>query len=224
MTTTISGKRAGPSANPQPEESGAEIASKPRVRDRIFETACDLFYQHGIRDVGVDQITTEAGTNKMSFYRSFGSKDELIAEYLEQKATELWRWWDETVRLHAGDPRRQILALFEGISKIVCSSTSRGCALANAAIELAAEDHPGRRVVLAKKREMRRRFHELAVAAGAEKAEELGDALMLLMEGAYLSRLTLSSEGPARHVGPVAVRLLECYAPDGAAASHDEVT
>lgn len=190
---------------------GTAASSKPRVRDRIFETACDLFYQHGIRDVGVDQIATEAGTNKMSFYRSFASKDELVAKYLEQKAAELWLWWDETIRLHAGDPRRQILAIFEGISKIVCSSTSRGCALANAAIELAAEDHPGRRVVLAKKREMRRRFRELAVATGAENSEELGDALMLLMEGAYLSRLTLSSQGPASHVGPVALRLLDSY-------------
>ncbi len=187
--------------------------TKPRVRDRIFETACELFYQHGIRDVGVDQIATEAGTNKMSFYRSFASKDELIAEYLEQKATEFWRWWDDTVGAYAGDPHRQTLALFEGISNKMCSSTSRGCALANAAAEIAEEDHPGRRVVLAKKREMRRRFHELAVASGAREADELGDALMLLMEGASLSRLTLSSNGPARHVGAVAHRLLECYAP-----------
>jgi AcrR family transcriptional regulator len=206
--------------SPRAESSAREadhsvpgVPGKPRVRDRIFETACDLFYQHGIRDVGVDQIATEAGTNKMSFYRSFASKDELVAKYLEQKAADLWLWWDETVRLHAGDPRRQILALFEGISKIVCSSTSRGCALANAAVELAAEDHPGRRVVLAKKREMRRRFRELAVATGADNPEELGDGLMLLMEGAYLSRLTLSSQGPAHHVGPVALRLLESYMP-----------
>jgi len=53
---------------------------KPRVRDRIFRTACDLFYRHGIRAVGVDTIASEAGTNKMSFYRSFASKDELAAE------------------------------------------------------------------------------------------------------------------------------------------------
>lgn len=193
-------------------EGGTEPA-KPRVRDRIFETACDLFYQHGIRDVGVDQIATEAGTNKMSFYRSFGSKDELVAEYLEQKARDFWAWWDETVQEHEGDARRQILALFEGIGKLVCKIDSRGCALANAAIELAETEHPGRRVVLAKKREMRRRFQQLAAAAGAKHAAELGDALMLLMEGTWLSRLTLCSEGPARHVGAAARALLESYAP-----------
>jgi AcrR family transcriptional regulator len=55
---------------------------------RIFGAACDLFYQHGIRDVGVDQIATEAGTNKMSFYRSFHSKDEARRRILKQKQSE----------------------------------------------------------------------------------------------------------------------------------------
>jgi AcrR family transcriptional regulator len=192
------------------EEQPADTVTKPRVRDRIFETACDLFYQHGIREVGVDQIATEAGTNKMSFYRSFASKDELVAEYLQQKASEFWKWWDETTA-ESDDPRRQIIALFNGIAKRVCTASSRGCALANASVEIAAEDHPARLVVVAKKREMRRRFKELAAKTGAERSEELGDALTLLMEGTYLSRLTLSSQGPVRNVGSIVQRLLESY-------------
>jgi len=207
-------KTAGPAASAhEPGEAGG----KPRVRDRIFETACDLFYQHGIREVGVDQIAAEAGTNKMSFYRSFGSKDELIAEYLEKKAAEFWQWWDGTLAAHAGDTRAQILALFDGIASRVCAERSRGCALANASVELSAEDHPGRRVAIAKKREMRRRLRELAAAVGTERPEELGDALMLLMEGSFVSRLTLCSEGPARQAGAVVRQLLEIYAPGIAA-------
>src|ERR1700733_8021817 len=58
----------------------AEMVCKPRVRDKIFETACDLFYQHGIRAVGVDAIAQGAGTNKMSFYRRFPSKEDMVAE------------------------------------------------------------------------------------------------------------------------------------------------
>src|SRR6202167_6637666 len=85
----------------------ATTAGKTRVRDRIFETACELFYKHGIRDVGVDTIATEAGTNKMSFYRSFASKDELVAEYLRNEEREGWAWWDDTVAAHAGNPRLQ---------------------------------------------------------------------------------------------------------------------
>src|ERR1700731_3559922 len=81
---------------------------KPRVRDRIFETACDLFYQHGIRAVGVDTIASDAGTNKMSFYRSFASKDELVAEYLRGEEREAWAWWEETTAPHVGNPRAQV--------------------------------------------------------------------------------------------------------------------
>ncbi len=77
---------------------------KPRVRDRIFEVACELFYRHGIRAVGVDAIASEAGTNKMSFYRSFASKDQLVAEYLREQEREGWEWWDEIMATHRGRP------------------------------------------------------------------------------------------------------------------------
>src|ERR1700757_4199962 len=86
---------------------------KPRVRDRIFETACELFYRHGIRAVGVDTIASEAGTNKMSFYRSFASKDELVAEYLRNEEREGWGWWDEIIQAHQGNPRKQVEVLFD---------------------------------------------------------------------------------------------------------------
>src|ERR1700740_1693154 len=87
-------------------------APKPRVRDRLMQTASELFYRRGIRAVGVDTIASEAGTNKMSFYRNFASKDELVAEYLRGEEREGWGWWDETVAKHVGDPRSQIASLF----------------------------------------------------------------------------------------------------------------
>ena len=68
--------------------------------------ARELFYCRGIRAVGVDTIASEAGTNKMSFYRSFASKDELVAEYLRGEEREGWRWWDDTVAAHAGRSAR----------------------------------------------------------------------------------------------------------------------
>src|SRR5260370_42380901 len=113
------------------------VCAKPRVRDRIFETACDLFYKHGIREVGVDAIATAAGTNKMSFYRSFASKDELVAEYLDENSKEFWIWWDGIVSAHEGNARRQIEALFDGCVTATCFADSRGCALANASRERA---------------------------------------------------------------------------------------
>src|SRR6202451_4054611 len=96
-------------AGHDPETPGA----KPRVGDRIFDTPCELFYKHGIRAVGVDAIANEAGTNKMSFYRSFPSKDELVAEYLREQEREYFDWWDATIAPHAGDPLAQLYALFD---------------------------------------------------------------------------------------------------------------
>src|SRR4029077_17939619 len=90
-----------------------EAVAKPRVRDRIFRTACELFYQRGIRAVGVDSIASEAGTNKMRFYRSFASKDDLVSEYLREQEREGWAGWDSVVAAHEGDARAQLEALFE---------------------------------------------------------------------------------------------------------------
>src|ERR1700734_4389543 len=97
-------------------------AAKPRVRDRIFDTACELFYRHGIRSVGVDAIASEAGTNKMSFYRSFPSKDDLVAEYLREQEREYFDWWDSTIAPYKGDPLKQLDALFESYLGMTCSA------------------------------------------------------------------------------------------------------
>jgi AcrR family transcriptional regulator len=163
-----------------------------------MSTACELFYRRGIRAVGVDTIANEAGSNKMSFYRSFPSKDELVAEYLRSEERESWQWWDQTVAAHAGNPRRQVMALFDVLMKSKCQDGSRGCALANAAVEITEPDHPARPVVEQFKAEMRRRFRQFAHEMKARDADSLGDALMLLWEGSYLTRLTFPG-----HNGPV---------------------
>src|SRR3981081_3905281 len=79
-------------------------------RERILATAVELFYRHGIRAVGVDSIAEAAGTNKMTLYRHFTSKDELVAEYLRQFAESADACWDRFARAHPGDPRAQLRA------------------------------------------------------------------------------------------------------------------
>ena len=184
---------------------------KLRVRDRIMQTASDLFYCRGIRAVGVDTIASEAGTNKMSFYRSFASKDELVAEYLRAEEREGWLWWDETVAEHAGNPRAQLEALFDVLVTNACQEGSRGCALANAAVEITEPDHPARPIVEQYKAEMRRRFRQLAHEMGAREPDSLGDALMLLWEGSYLTLLTLGRHGPVEGAAKAARALIAAY-------------
>jgi AcrR family transcriptional regulator len=189
---------------------------KPRVRDRILDTACELFYQHGIHAVGVDAIASEAGTNKMSLYRNFASKEELVAEYLREQEREYWQFWDETVAPHDGDPRRQAEALFEAFlsrakSKSNDAQTCRGCALGNAAVEIAEEDETLRGIVQGYKAEIRRRLRKLAREMGARDPEVLGDSLMLLLEGGYYTRLVFSSGGPVGSVVKAARTLIEAH-------------
>lgn len=188
------------------------VEAKLCVRDRIMQTATDLFYRRGIRAVGVDTIATEAGSNKMSFYRSFPSKDELVAEYLRGEERDSWLWWDNTVAAHAGDPRMQVEALFDVLMTTTCKDGSRGCALANAAVEITEPDHPARPVVEKFKAELRRRFRQFAHEMKARNADDLGDALMLLWEGSYLTRLTFpGSHGPVQSAAKAAHALIAAY-------------
>ena len=189
----------------------APADTRPRVRDRIFDAACALFYRQGIRAVGVDAIVCAAGTNKMSFYRSFGSKDELVAEYVADRSRRFWLWWDAIIAPHEGDARAQIEALFDAHVNMTCAKDSRGCGLNNAAVELVEEGHPGRQVVFEHKAEIRRRLRKLARALEVEDPEQLGDSLMLLMEGGTLARLTFAKGGPVTSAVEAVRRLIDAH-------------
>lgn len=187
-------------------------AVKSKVRDRIFETACELFYQNGIRCVGVDAIATEAGTNKMSFYRSFASKDELVAEYLRAQERERWQWWDDVVAPFAGQPCQQIEALFEAFVAKLRKKDTCGCAFVNAAVEIREPDHPALGVIHGYKAEMRRRFRVLAKELDVADPDTLADGLMLLIEGSAMSKLSfVCREGPYVNAPQVAKTLIEAH-------------
>src|SRR5919197_2054319 len=79
-------------------------------RERILAAASDLFYRHGIRAVGVEAMAEAAGTNKMTLYRHFPSKDELVAEYLRQTAKKADHCWERYRQVHPGDPLAQVRA------------------------------------------------------------------------------------------------------------------
>src|ERR1700728_3736016 len=87
------------------------VMSRPRPRDRIAGAARDLFHRHGIRGVGVDAIAEAAGTNKMTLYRHFGSKDDLVVEYLNYKGKKSDEIWAEIEAANPGDPVGQLRSL-----------------------------------------------------------------------------------------------------------------
>src|SRR6267154_208543 len=104
--------------------------------DRILGAAGDLFYRHGIRAVGVEAIAQAARTNKMTLYRHFASKDELVAEYLRQAARGADVCWERFEKSYPGDPLAQLRAWLREMAGHVADSGERGCPLVNAAVEL----------------------------------------------------------------------------------------
>ncbi len=100
----------------------------PRAAERIFETARDLFYREGIRAVGVDEIVSKAGVTKPSLYRSFKSKDDLVAAVLREVETGFWDRFEAAEAAFPGDPKAQMVAYFEGLAARSGEADYRGCA------------------------------------------------------------------------------------------------
>jgi AcrR family transcriptional regulator len=174
-------------------------------RNRILTAACDLFYHHGIHSVSMDAIAEAAATNKMTVYRHFPSKDVLVAEYLRKLAQEADAHWDEIAKACAGDPQMEIRAWLAQVSECVTSVDERGCALANAAVELPEKGHPARVVIEDFKKGHRLRLVKLFVDAQLRDPEGLADEVFLLIEGARMNIQSLGIEGPASRL----VRMIE---------------
>lgn len=188
----------------------AEPSVKTKPRSRIVETARDLFRKHGIKGIGVDAIAEAAGTNKMTLYRHFGSKDALVAECLRDQAGRAQEQWTELENTYPGDPLAQLHGWVQMVAKCLLSE-ERGCDLANAAVQLPDEEHPARRVIEDFKKSQRERIAALCLAAGASDPETLADALSLLVEGARMSRQTVGLDGPSAHFVQVAETVIRSF-------------
>jgi len=182
---------------------------QPPPRERLLAVARELFYRDGIRAVGVEAIAAAAGTNKMTLYRHFASKDELVAAYLQELAGEGEALWEEAKSRHPGDAEAQLRYLLRRASQFAAESAGRGCALANAAVELAERKHPARKVVEAHKRRQCERLVALVREAGYAEPERLAEELFLLVEGARVSLQSVGREGPGARLYALAENLLD---------------
>lgn len=204
----------------------AQSPDKPLLAaDRIRRTAREMFYRDGIRAVGVDAIVTQAGVTKPSLYRSFASKDELAAAYLRDYDAEFWGRFNAACDAHPGDPRAQLMAYLTGLSQRAVQAGYRGCGLTNAAVEYPEDPHPARAVAVEHKVELRRRLADMARGMGATDPQALGDGLLLLLEGAFVSSQLFHEGGPAGQLAQAAGRLIDAWvgpAPDVAPQRADD--
>lgn len=190
------------------------MTSQLPPRERILAAARNLFYRHGIRAVGVEAIAEAAATNKMTLYRHFGSKDELVAAYLTELAREGDELWERLAREHPGDPHAQIEGWVQHVEQIFTNRIDQGCAIANAAVELRDTDHPGRQIIDDYKTRKRNRLVTLFGEAGYTDPERLADEVFLMFEGARISIQCCSGpSGPARRVVAMLRSMLADHAP-----------
>jgi AcrR family transcriptional regulator len=188
---------------------GAPRRGEPSARERLIEIAIELFYQEGIRAIGIDTVVARSGVSKSSLYRTFASKDALIAAFAEEQNRRFWRWWDEIMERHVGAPRRQIEALFEGVAEQIANPQFRGCPFINLATEFPDRRHPGTEIACNNKKEVCKRLRILARALYARDPRQLGDQLALLIDGAYGHTVTLGAIGLRRELIEMAKLLID---------------
>jgi AcrR family transcriptional regulator len=194
------------------------IAADPKderlpPRERLLVVAADLFYRHGIRAVGVEAIAEAAGTNKMTLYRHFPSKDALVAEYLRCAAKSADCCWQRYEAAHPGDGLAQLRAWLRDMASHLADHDERGCALANAAIELPEKGHPARPVIEEYKTAQRARLVKLCEGAGLSEPDMLADELHLLLEGARVTSQSVGADGLGARLMRMGEAMIAAHAP-----------
>jgi AcrR family transcriptional regulator len=175
-------------------EGGAGAEAAPDVHDRILDTASTLFYERGVRAVGVDLIVQQAAVAKASLYRYFPTKDDLIVAFLEREDVEFWALWDSVAEQHRDDPAGELDAHMRWIGERLARSNYRGCPQINVAAEFAEQDHPARQVSRRHMLALRSRLQEIARRLDVARPDQLAAQLAVLVNGAFVSSALLSPD------------------------------
>ncbi len=190
------------------------------ARQRLLETARELFYQEGIRAIGVDTIVERSGVGKATLYRHFPTKDDLIAAYIEEENLAHLQWFDKIVTGSERPPKELLLAWFEDCERRIQEPGFRGCPFLNAMAEIAETEHPAYQCAVKHERALRDRLAQLSQQAGAHDAEQLADQLLLVVNGALASASLFGEASPAHQLKTIAAHLIDLQLEDAKDASH----
>ena len=177
--------------------------------DHILDVAGALFHRRGFAATGVDLVVRESGVAKMTLYRHFPAKDDLIAAWLERVDARFWHSFERWAGAEALPARERLLGVFTGLEQLVGSARCLGCPFLLAAAEFPEPGTRGHEVARRHKTRLRERLRAMAAAAGAANPDALGDQLLLLMDGAFMAaRLFGTRDHPGRRVAGAAAALL----------------
>jgi AcrR family transcriptional regulator len=163
-------------------------AGRGSARERILDTAYELFSRHGIRAVGVDRIIETSGVAKMSLYRHFPSKDDLVLAFLQQRE-ERWTnaWLRAEVEQRAAAPDERLLAIFDVFGEWFGRDDFEGCSFINVLLEFDEREHRVRRASVEHLVNIRSFVRELCGEAGARDPDGLARQWHLLMKGSIVA-------------------------------------
>lgn len=185
----------------------------PSRRDDLIDTALRLFYTHGFHATGIDKILAESGVAKMTLYKHFRSKDDLVLAALQRRDEQFRTWLMNAMEQAAPDPRGRLLALFDALDdwfneRAIPVIGFHGCAFIKAASEYDAPDHPVHLACAEHKRLIVDYLSELAGAAGAGDPKALAEQLALLKEGAIVTAQVRGMSDAAQQAKPIAQALI----------------
>src|SRR6476661_916350 len=178
------------------------------ARQRILETADRLFYQDGIRAVGIDRIIAEAGVAKMSLYKHFPSKDDLILAVLKYREVGVLEFFRSSMERHAKKAKSPLRAFFAALKDFFESPGFRGCPFQNAAVELADPAHAGAEFVRGHKQRFSEFLRGLIQETVGKAAAKVAPAVSILVEGALVTTLIQGNAGAADVARDAALKLV----------------
>ena len=162
-----------------PATSRPDLRTRP-ARERILLTAHDLFYREGIRSTGIDTVIARAAVTKVTFYRHFKSKNDLIVAYLEYRHERRMRWFTAALQRHGGT----LQALVPTMAEWFRAPEYRGCAFINGVSEIAPALPQVTEITRRHKAEMQQAIAALLPAG--RRREALARSLALVIDGAIV--------------------------------------
>lgn len=179
------------------------------LRQKILNTASDLFQTRGINSTGVDTIVAVAGTTKMTLYKYFGSKELLILEVLKQGHQDFQTWLSNKLSANTKQPSEKLKKLFDYIEEWVSSPNFQGVGFIKASAEFPQEDNPVHQLSSEQSRQFRQYISLLANEAGIQDADGLALQLSLLFEGAVQAEQMKRGCGAVKYAKTAAKILID---------------
>lgn len=182
-----------------------------QLKDHILQTASELFYSHGIKATGIDTIVKASGIAKMSLYKYFPSKEDLVVAHLHKSAADFRSHLKAVVESRPRQPKDKLLAVFEVFTQLLSSPGFRGCPFINAVAEFADPGNPVQQCSAEFYRTFKDILSEFARQANISQTDKLSNQLIMLITGAMMAEQINPGSESMQNAYDAAVMLIESY-------------